>query len=164
MLEQCQAQREEWTPPPSLLDRGSSSHWPCLGHMPSQKPIRGALGGQVWVRCRPGGGGVVPGPPEPQELDHPRVRMWHREATPWCSPHEESEPPGRGRIITAIAAKHCPRLLSHALQVGTVTTPKSYRGVKVECMQTAPITGLLTCARDVSQCPGTLSGCGGRVN
>lgn len=71
-----------------------------------------ALIGPAWVTCparsqsgeswvaRSGSGaalevGAWSGPSEPQELDHrppslrppPPIRMWHREATPWCSSH-----------------------------------------------------------------------------
>lgn len=41
------------------LDRGLGSNWARLGHMPSHKPIREALGDPVCIMCSPGDGGVA---------------------------------------------------------------------------------------------------------
>lgn len=113
------------------------------------------LSGEPWV-ARSGSGatlemGAWPGPSEPRELDHPLsgcgIERQHPGAplTRHLSHQEEKH-----------NHRHCrqalPALLSHTLQVGTLTSPRSSRGAKVECMETVPIAGLLTYNRNVSQC------------
>lgn len=107
-----------------------------------------ALIGPAWVTCpartqsgeswvaRSGSGaalemGAWSGPSEPQELDHPRSGCGTERQHPGAHrTQEESEPPGRERIIPAMAAKHCPRCSATPCRGGLLLPPKSYRGVQ----------------------------------